>query len=228
MDPRTGRASGTKIPLSPPIPRLFWVTSDEVVGEADFLERARAVMMAAGSASAIQLRARGLSGHACHALAARLRELSAETGAGLWINDRVDVALALRADGVQLGGGSLPVGATRRLLGRSCLIGSSVHAPAEAEARFADGADLAVLGNVYATASHPERAPLGIEAIRRACARGRPIVAIGGISHERVREVIEAGAWGAAVLSGVWCAADPGAAAARYVQMLGEALAATS
>lgn len=225
MHPRTGRASGTKVPLSPPIPRLFWVTSDEVVAGADFLQRARAVMMAAGSASAIQLRAHGLSGGRFHALAARLRELSAETGAGFWINDRVDVALALRAEGVQLGRRSLPVGASRRLLGRTCRIGCSVHDPSEAEARLADGADVAVLGNVYATASHPERAPLGVEAVRRASARGRPIVAIGGISPERAREVIEAGGWGVAVLSGVWRVADPGAAAGRYAGVLGEALA---
>jgi thiamine-phosphate diphosphorylase len=200
------------------------VTSDEVVASADFLDQARAVMTAAGSASAIQVRAHGLSGRRFYALAARLRELSVETGAGFWVNDRVDVALALRADGAQLGHRSLPVGVSRRLLGRGCRIGSSVHDPWEAEARFAEGTDVAVLGNIYATASHRERVPLGIGALRRACSSGRPIVAIGGISPERVREVIDAGAWGVAVLSGVWRVADPTATAARYARILGEAL----
>jgi thiamine-phosphate pyrophosphorylase len=228
MDPRTGRAGGAKVPLSSPIPRLFWVTNDEVVAGADFIEHARAVMTAAGSACAIQLRAHGLSGRRFCELAARLRELTGETGAGFWINDRVDVALALRADGAQLGRRSLPVDAARRLLGRGCRIGWSAHDPSEVEARLADGADVVVLGNIYATASHPERAPLGSEAVRRACSSGRPIVAIGGISPERVREVIAAGAWGVAVLSGVWWVTDPAAAANRYVRILGESLGGTT
>ena len=108
-------------------------------------------------------------------------------------------------------------GSARRLLGRSCWIGRSIHAAAE------DGpleADVYLLGNIFDTASHPRRAPLGVAEVRAAANTGRPIVGIGGITPERTREVIEAGACGVAVLSGVWAAKDPAAATARYVQAL--------
>ncbi len=137
--------------------------------------------------------------------------------AGLWINDRVDLAMAVRADGIQLGARSLPVGVARWLLGRSAWVGQSVH---EVEAAAACEADVALLGNIYATESHPDREALGIQAVRRASSLPRPIVAIGGITPERAAEVVDAGAWGVAVLSGVWRESDAAAAVRRYLHAL--------
>jgi thiamine monophosphate synthase len=87
----------------------------------------------------------------------------------------------------------------------------------------ATDADVYLLGNVYETASHPERPPVGLTAIRAASEAGRPIVGIGGITPDRAREVVEAGAWGVAVLSGVWEATDAATATARYLSALSDA-----
>jgi thiamine-phosphate diphosphorylase len=153
-------------------------------------------------------------------LAGDLREMARRSDARLWINDRIDVALVIRADGVQLGARSLDPDGARRVLGRSCWIGRSIHTSEEVGLVEAD---VYVLGNIFETASHPERAALGVAAVREAARFGRPIVAIGGITPERTREVVEAGAWGIAVSSGVWGARDPAAAMVRYARALDEA-----
>lgn len=204
------------------LPRLFLVTDAEIVAAADFVSRAEAAMRAAGPGCALQLRAHRIGGAAFLRLASRLARVARESGSELWVNDRVDVALAVRAAGIQLGTASLPTADSRRVLGHGGWIGRSVHAPEEAVTALDEGADVALLGHVFASTSHPDRPPLGVDALRRA-AGGRPIVAIGGITVDRVREIMDAGAWGVAVLSGVWEEADPAAAARRYREALHEA-----
>lgn len=223
MDTRPRHRGGRAVRLSRPLPRLFLVTSDEVVADSAFLERAAAALAAGGPDCALQLRAHGATGGRLYQAARLLKAAVQDSGGSLWLNDRLDVALAVAADGVQLGGRSLQVEVARRLLGSSYWIGASVHDPAAARESLRRGADIAVLGNVYATTSHPERPPLGLEALRRA-AVDRPIVAIGGITPERVEEVVEVGAWGVAVLSGVWGAEDVVGAVASYRQALASAL----
>lgn len=215
MDSRTRRRGGPAFLLRGPLPRLHLITSREVLTRADFPTRAAAALTAGGERCALHLRGHGMAGAQLWTLARQLRS-SASAGC-LWINDRVDLALAIRVDGVQLGARSLPVSVARRLLGRSAWIGQSVH---DVEEAAACQADVALLGTIFATASHPDRPPLGIEAVRRAASLPRPILAIGGITPERAAEVVDAGAWGAAVLSGVWRENDPAAAVVRYLQAL--------
>jgi thiamine-phosphate pyrophosphorylase len=205
------------------LPRLFLVTSDELVEDSGFVERAASAVAAGGPDCALQLRAHRATGSRLWRVAAELKPAAQRAGATLWLNDRVDLALAVDAHGVQLGARSLQVDVARRLLGKAVWIGASVHSPAAARESLERGADIAVLGNVYSTASHPERAPLGLEPLRQA-AVGRPIVAIGGITPERVAEVVGAGAWGVAVLSGVWQAEDVAAAVRLFRQALADAL----
>ncbi|UCC73334.1 MAG: thiamine phosphate synthase [Gemmatimonadota bacterium] len=205
------------------MPRLFLVTGADVVERPGFVEIATAALVAGGCGCALQLRGHGLNGCRLWQLARDLRPAADAAGAMLWINDRVDVAVSTRAHGVQLGRRSMPISEARRLLGAAVWIGASVHSPGEAAGAISAGADVAVLGNVYETASHPERAALGREALRQASFGGRPIVAIGGISPERVSEVMESGAWGVAVLSGIWGAGDVAAEVRRYRQALAEA-----
>jgi thiamine-phosphate diphosphorylase len=204
------------------LPRLYLVTTHEIVGAPDFLERAKEALASGGSGSALQLRAHGLEGGALWDVAHSLAGAARRVGAELWINDRTDVAVAVRADGVQLGKASLPTREVRQLLGRGVWIGRSVHAAAEAEAARAEGADMALLGHIYSTVTHRETEPLGPATLRQA-STARPIVAIGGITPERVAEVMEAGAWGVAVLSGVWSARDPGSAVRRYAEAIASA-----
>jgi thiamine-phosphate diphosphorylase len=201
-------------------PRLFLVTSDETAGRPGFAERVERVLAVGGGVCAVQLRAHGLRGGALYDLGRELRRLTLSHGAALWINDRVDVAIAVRADGVQLGSRSMDSGTAGRLLGRCCWSGRSVHSVEEVEAT---SADVYLLGNIYETASHPGRPSLGLQAVRAAARTGRPIIGIGGITPERAREVIGAGAWGVAVLSGVWGANDVVVATTRYLSALGDA-----
>lgn len=205
--------------MSRRLPRLFLVTDSQVVGAPDFLERARSALDAGGSRCALQLRAHGMKGRPLWAIAYSVAECARQANAGLWINDRIDLALAVRADGVQLGAASLPTPEARSLVGAAAWIGRSVHDGEEARAALDAGADVAMLGHIYQTATHPAAEPLGVAALR-AAGSPRPIVAIGGITPERVADVMEAGAWGVAVLSGVWDAGDPGVAVRRYVEAL--------
>jgi thiamine-phosphate pyrophosphorylase len=140
-----------------------------------------------------------------------LRELTGRHGARLLINDRVDVALAVAADGVHLGGRSLPVATVRRLLGPDRLIGVSTHHPAEIAAAAAAGADFATFGPVYATPSKlPYGQPLGLAALRQAChASPVPVFALGGIRAAHLAALQAAGCAGVAVISAIIAATDP-------------------
>jgi len=175
-----------------------------------------------GGVEAVQLREKDLSARELYSLALELRERTRRRGARLLVNDRVDVALAVGADGVHLGGGSLPVEQARRLLGPGRLIGVSTHHGSEIAAAAARGADFVTLGPVYPT---PSKAvfgePLGVERLRRACASAPvPVFALGGIRADRVGEILAAGARGVALISGVLGAEDPAAAAAEILRAL--------
>src|SRR5215510_6296923 len=115
-----------------PVPRLILVTDRHATGGRDLVDVIAAALDA--GLPAVQLRDRDLPGRPLLALAEALRAATARTGALLLVNDRVDVALAAGADGVHLGGGSMPADVARRLLGAGALIGVSTHAPGEAPA----------------------------------------------------------------------------------------------
>jgi thiamine-phosphate diphosphorylase len=126
--------------------------------------------------------------------------------------------MAVRAGGVQLGARSLPVTEARRLLGAGARIGYSAHGALEAAEAAVDGADFVLMGTIYGSASHPATRPAGIDGLRRCVERaGVPVVAIGGITPDRLTPVAAAGAAAAAVLGGVWRERDPVAAAAAYL-----------
>lgn len=217
MDTGTRRRSRPEVRLKRKPPRLLIVTDDEVVGRSDFNELAQEVLAAADGRCALQLRARRLQGGRFLELAQQLGAAASRSGAGLWINDRVDVALAARADGLQLGSRSMTTESARRLLGRDAWIGRSIHSAEEA---LCADADVLVLGNLYLTDSHPGRPSLGLAPVRAAAGTARPIVGIGGITPERTGKVIEAGAWGIAVVGGIWHVPDPIAAVGRYLRAL--------
>ena len=164
----------------------------------------------AGGLSAIQLREKDLSTSALMVLGRQVLDVARSGRAMLLINDRIDVALALHADGVQLRADSLPVSVARTLLGPTRLIGVSVHSEEEAVQADKDGADFAVLGPMYDTPSKRVYGPpLGLSVLDRATARCRiPILAIGGITPSRVQDVRRAGASGVAVVSAILAAED--------------------
>lgn len=132
------------------------------------------------------------------------------------INDRLDVALASGAGGVQLAGHSLPVTAARPLASRM-RIGCSVHSPQEAVNAAREGADYCLFGHVYESASKPGLPARGLDILEEAAARCPvPVIAIGGIQPDNAGAIISRGARGIAILSGISSAADTASQAEAY------------
>lgn len=171
-----------------------------------------------GGVRAVQLREKDLPAADLLPLAEELRALTRRFSARLLLNDRIDVALAVAADGVHLGGHSLPAAVARHLLGPQRLIGVSTHHPAEIAAAAAGGADFVTFGPVFATPS--KRAygpPQGLEALRLACQNSPlPVFALGGIKPCHLADLQTAGAAGVAVISALMAAPDPLATARHF------------
>lgn len=173
---------------------------------------------------AIQLRERDLPTRPLVALAEEVLRLAHEYGAVLMLNDRVDLVMALGADGVHLRADSVPVAVARRLLGPDRLIGISAHSLEEVERAEADGADFAVLGPVYETVSkQPYGPPIGLAPIGEAARRCRiPVLAIGGLTSARAKEARRAGASGVAVISAILSAGNVKTATHRLLEAWNE------
>lgn len=169
-----------------------------------------------GGASAIQLRMKEGSAREMAELGRVLRDDTRQAGALLFVNDRLDVALAIGADGVHLGADDLPVAAARAITPEGFLIGRSVDAAAEVQDALAQGPDYLGAGPVFPTGSKDDAGPVmgvaGLESVVRA-AGAVPVVGIGGIDIGRAGEVAGAGAAGVAVIGAVMRAPDPRTAA---------------
>lgn len=199
---------------------LYLVSDRTLTGGRDLLwvlERALE-----GGVNAVQLREKDLSGRDLFELAKKTRTLCERYGAPLFINDRVDVALAVDAAGVQLGKASLPIEVARTLLGPDKLIGASIHSPEEATDAKSAGADFLVFGPVYFTPSKASfGGPRGVSALRKIVEVGLlPVYAIGGISTKNTAEVREAGANGIALISSIIANENPKDAAAAMAKLL--------
>ncbi|HEY3284028.1 MAG TPA: thiamine phosphate synthase [Armatimonadota bacterium] len=175
-------------------------------GHADL---ARAAVEA--EASLLQLRQKEGSTAELLRIAEELRQITLGTPTRFIVNDRVDIALAVGADGVHLGDEDLPVHHARRLMGPSAIIGASVATEQEVREAETDGASYLGVGPIYATGTKSDAGDeVGLEQIRRFRAITRlPIVAIGGITASRAAEVGAAGANGIAVISAVAAAESP-------------------
>lgn len=164
-----------------------------------------------GGVRFVQLREKDLSTRELLPLAQDLRRLTAKVSARLLINDRIDICLAVNADGVHLRSNSLPTHIARRILGDSKLIGVSTHSLEEAQQAQAEGADFITLGPIYETPSKADYGPpLGLEILKTVHRRIKiPILALGGIRQERIPEVLDAGANGIALISAIFTAENP-------------------
>ena len=198
--------------MRPPLPRLHAITDERIARRPDLDLIAAALAKGGGSDLAFHARGRELTGLEHYSLSVQLSILPSF----LFVNGRLDVALAVPTAGVQLGHGSLPVSAARAL-NPVWWIGRSVHDLGEAEAARTEGADYLVVGPVFATASHPGHAPLGLERLQAIASAvdGLPVIAIGGITADGVREVKKSGAYGVAAIRALWDDAEPAEAARR-------------
>jgi len=180
----------------------------------------------AGGVDVVQLREKSLTARERYQLGQTLREMTREAGVPLVVNDRVDLAAAVDADGVHLGQSDLPASAAREQLGSDAVVGVSASTVGEATAAAAAGADYLGVGAVYATDSKDvsaERNGVGPERIREiARAVDVPVIGIGGITAANAAPVVEAGATGVAVVSAVTAADDPQAATASLREVVAD------
>ncbi|MGH7927010.1 MAG: thiamine phosphate synthase [Candidatus Binatia bacterium] len=175
-----------------------------------------------GGVRAVQLREKDLQGKTLFTLAEKTRDLCRQYRAVLFINDRIDVAHAVEADGVQLGKTSLPIETARELLGPNRIIGVSTHSLEEARAAEREGADFILFGPVYYTASKVAYgAPRGLAALKKIVENiALPVYAIGGIKAENVAEVMGIGIRGISLISAVMAAVDPKTASQAIQNLL--------
>jgi len=207
--------------LSPDF-ELYLVTDRAQAGERGLLWVLESALE--GGVRAVQLREKDLGGRDLFLLAERVKSLCSRYRAALLINDRVDVALGVDADGVHLGQASLPVSAARGLLGDGKLIGVSTHSLEEARAAERAGANFILFGPVYFTPSKAAYgAPQGLSPLKKVVEKlSLPVYAIGGVKKDNLDAIQAAGARGIAVISAIMAAGDPGGAAREILRALGE------
>lgn len=201
---------------------LYVITDAKLSRGRSHLEVAQAAIE--GGASIIQFRDKEMSTRQLVETARKIKELTDEASIPLIINDRLDVALAVDADGVHVGQDDMPAALARQLIGPHKILGVSASTVEEALQAEREGADYVSASPVFTTPTKPDAPPpTGLEGLRAIVeAVNLPVIAIGGINEKNAAEVIEAGAQGIAVISAVISAPDI-VAAARYLRETVEA-----
>ena len=175
-----------------------------------------------GGVRAIQVREKDLPVRELLALCRDVRALTKESGAKLFINDRVDIAVDVGADGVHLGHESMPAAAVRKIVGTDMMIGVSTHSLDEARRAEGEGADFVTFGPIYETPSKMRYGPpVGLEALRDAKrATDIPIFALGGVKGNNIGHVLWAGAYGVGMISAILGAEDIEKRARNITEMI--------
>lgn len=176
-----------------------------------------------GGVDMVQLRDKHAGDESILRAAARFRAVCDEHGALFWLNDRPDLALECKADGVHVGQDDQPVAEVREHVGAGMLIGLSTHSPEQFDAALGSEADQLSVGPVWETPTKEGRPAAGLEYVRHAArhASDRPWFAIGGINEDNLDQVVAAGAERVVVLRAIRDAPDPEAAARALAGALG-------
>ena len=200
--------------------RLIVITDPGLAAPRSVVGVVRAAIEA--GAPAVQLRNKGQSARELLEVGRLLRTITRDSSALFFVNNRLDVALALEADGVHLGPDDLPVAAVRAVAPPGFLIGRSADQVEIARQAVRDGADYIGCGTVYATTTKRDAGDvIGLEGLARvADGVGVPVVGIGGITPTRARQVAATGAAGVAVVGAVMAAEDPGLATAALLSRM--------
>ena len=175
-----------------------------------------------GGVDAVQLREKDLCGKDLFLLAEAARNLTSRYGARLFVNDRIDVALAVEADGVQLGNATIPIAAARQMIGAERMIGVSVHALPEAQDARQAGADFIVFGPTYFTPSKASYGPpQGLAPLQKIVEKiSLPVYAIGGVKLSNIDELKLTGMRGIALISAIISSKDPKDSAKKFLERL--------
>lgn len=205
------------------IPKLYLITDRKLFSDNNVFYYAIEKALNAGIKS-IQLREKDLPTMELLDMAYKLKSLTSQYSAKLFINDRFDIALCVNAEGVHLGQSSIPAAAVKKIAKEDMLIGVSTHSLKEAVLAQKEGADFITFGPIYHTPSKLKYGdPVGLNAlkdIRKSISI--PILGIGGIDHDNVREVIDAGADGVAMIRGILSDKNIENAVIKYLTILGE------
>ncbi len=203
---------------------LYLVTDQDILQGRDFLLCVEEAL--AGGVSLLQLREKNLSSRDFFALAVKLKDLCQLYRVPLIINDRMDIMLAVDADGLHIGQEDIPLPMARQIIGADKLLGYSVSSVPEATFG-SEFADYLGAGTVYPTNSKNDTGiPIGAEglqAIKKAVSL--PVIAIGGINRENIQEVRAAGADGIAIISAILAQADIKQASQDFLQLWRRGLA---
>jgi thiamine-phosphate pyrophosphorylase len=198
---------------------LYVILDRGAVGGRDLVPVLDAVL--AGGCRVVQLREKTMPLADLYPVAQALRRRCREAGCLFIVNDRVDLALAVEADGVHVGQDDLPAREARRLLRPGMILGVSTHDESQARRARDEGADYVAVGSMFPTGSKAGFRLVGPDLVRRVRPEiPVPLVAIGGITVDNVTEVIQAGADAVAVISAVCATPDPAAAARRFLETI--------
>lgn len=199
---------------------LYLITDRRQTGTRSLLESVEEAL--AGGVKAVQLREKDLTSRELYELAFEMKKLTSKYGARLLINDRIDIVLAVDADGVHLGSNSIPIYRARKLLGKDRLIGVSCHNQVNAITAQEKGADFITFGPIFYTASKARYGkPVGIDRLESvAHLLTIPVFALGGVNQANTREVLAAGAAGISLISAIIAADQPRQAARTLLSLL--------
>ena len=202
---------------------LYLVTDSDLSRGRSMVDTVRAAID--GGVTCVQVREKAASARSYIERLSSVRALLRERGVALFVNDRVDIALAVEADGIHLGQMDMPLCMARQIAGDRLLIGVSCECPEDAVEAERGGADYVSVSPVFATPTKTDTAPsLGLDGVRAIRAAVRlPVVTIGGISAANAAAVIRAGADGVCVVSAIVAASDPCAAARSLRHIIEEA-----
>jgi thiamine-phosphate pyrophosphorylase len=200
--------------------KVYLITDRKLFPEDRLLDSLEAALQ--GGVRDLQLREKDLPLKDLHSLAVVLRQMTERYGARLYINDRVDIALMVGADGVHLPETGMPANEVKACYPH-LLVGVSTHTLEGAKQAQKDGADFITFSPIFETPSKKEYGPpQGLELLRAVCREVKlPVLGLGGISKDRVSTVLKQGAFGVALISGIWNGPDIKQESFEYMQFFG-------
>lgn len=195
----------------------LYVCTDRDIMTTDTLEEAVELAIK-GGATIIQLREKDCTSRAFYELALSIKDITDAYEVPLIINDRLDIALAVHADGVHLGQSDIPVQVARNVMGPNCIVGATANTLEKAKEAWQSGADYLGVGDVFGSATKNDTKPVELKELKKICDTVKiPVVAIGGISKKNIHLLKDTGVAGVAVISAVLGQTDITAAAEELI-----------
>lgn len=203
--------------MRPEMDYSLYVCTDRDIMTTDTLEEAVELAIK-GGATIIQLREKDCTSRESYELALSIKDITDAYEVPLIINDRLDIALAVHADGVHLGQSDIPVQVARNVMGPNCIVGATANTLEKAKEAWQSGADYLGVGDVFGSATKNDTKPVELKELKKICDTVKiPVVAIGGISKKNIHLLKDTGVAGVAVISAVLGQTDITAAAEELI-----------